>query len=406
MSFFKAKLAVKTPKLPPAPKTMPPTARLVKIPQLKARSPFPSLYEHKWVMGTDILVDAFKLGPHPDCRAYFLTHFHSDHYDGLNGRWADVGRPIYASTVTKGLVEARLGLKEGAVTGLPSNTWVDIYGGIRVALIDAHHCPGSAMLLFHLMDTDKLVLHTGDFRASPGLLGEPFLVQTCKHRRLDGVYLDTTYCAAKHAFPCQEAVVAETAQFCRTLVEDRGQARFSPVKRLVLVGSYLVGKERVALAIARALSSKIYVGQDKLKLLELFQWEELSELLTLDPHQASVHLVSMSHVSIQGLNDYLNTYYPAFTHILGIRPTGWTGITSNTTTHDHNNGNSKRKGAITLHSTPYSEHSSYEELVRFLAAFPADLVIPTVDNRGDLMLRSKDFGDDPECLLEFWSQRH
>lgn len=261
------------------------------------------------------------------------------------------------------------------------------------------------MLLFHLLESDKLILHTGDFRGSPSLLAEPFLIQNCRNRPLDVIYLDTTYCDPKHTFPCQDKIVEETAQFCRTLVEDRIQFRFSPVKRLVIVGSYLVGKERVALAIAKAISSKIYVSQEKLELLELFEWEELSSRLTTDPHEASVHLVSMSHVNVQGLNDYLNAYFPSFTHILGIRPTGWTGNTSNTTTHDHNTGKSKRKGAITLHSTPYSEHSSFDELVRFLSAFPADLVIPTVDNRGDLMLRSKDFMGNAESLLNFWAKR-
>lgn len=136
-AFFKSKLTIKAPKIP-LPNPLNESECFVKIPQLRARNPFPHLYEHKWVMGTDILVDAFKLGPHPDCRAYFLTHFHSDHYDGLNGKWSHVGRPIYSSVVTKSLVEARLGLKKGAVTGLPVNIWIDIYGGIRVALIDAH----------------------------------------------------------------------------------------------------------------------------------------------------------------------------------------------------------------------------------------------------------------------------
>lgn len=260
------------------------------------------------------------------------------------------------------------------------------------------------MLLFQLLRADKLILHTGDFRASPDLLLEPFLVENCRNRRLDAIYLDTTYCAPKHAFPCQKKVVEQTAQFCKILVEDQNQIRFSPVKRLVVVGSYLVGKEKVALAIAKAISSKIYVSRDKFRLLKLFQWEELSMRLTCDPKEASVHLVSMSHVNSQGLNDYLTGHYPTFTHILGIRPTGWTGTSANTTSHDHTTEKAKRKGAITLHSTPYSEHSSFEELVQFLSAYPADIIIPTVDNRGDLMLKSKDFLDQPRNLLEFWSQ--
>ena len=36
----------------------------------------------KWVPGTRFLVDGFRF-QHPACRAYFLTHAHSDHTTGL-----------------------------------------------------------------------------------------------------------------------------------------------------------------------------------------------------------------------------------------------------------------------------------------------------------------------------------
>ncbi|EKU20429.1 dna cross-link repair protein pso2 [Nannochloropsis gaditana CCMP526] len=36
----------------------------------------------KWIEGTSFLVDGFNFLS-PKCSAYFLTHFHSDHYWGL-----------------------------------------------------------------------------------------------------------------------------------------------------------------------------------------------------------------------------------------------------------------------------------------------------------------------------------
>lgn len=45
----------------------------------------------KWVPGTPFLVDGFRF-QHPACRAFFLTHMHSDHTTGLS-RSFSAGEP-------------------------------------------------------------------------------------------------------------------------------------------------------------------------------------------------------------------------------------------------------------------------------------------------------------------------
>ena len=79
-------------------------------------------------------------------------------------------------------------------------------GGVSVTLIEANHCPGSCLFLFEgrqtvnagdstfrspFVGSSKVFryLHCGDFRASPQHILHPAI----KGKRVDHVYLDTTY---------------------------------------------------------------------------------------------------------------------------------------------------------------------------------------------------------------------
>ena len=82
---------------------------------------------------TRISVDSFSR-PVPDCSAYFLTHFHSDHYMGLNSSFNGL---IYCSLITARLIIDQLNVDEKLVQVLCLDHVYEIHG-TKVTAIDAN----------------------------------------------------------------------------------------------------------------------------------------------------------------------------------------------------------------------------------------------------------------------------
>ncbi|KAK0730835.1 eukaryotic translation initiation factor 3 subunit 7-domain-containing protein [Lasiosphaeris hirsuta] len=193
------------------------------MPAYKRTCPF-----YKIMPGFFICVDAFRYGAVEGCNAYFLSHFHSDHYIGLTANWTH--GPIYCSKVTGSLVKSQLKTAAKYVVELEFEERTPVPGtqGVSVTMIPANHCPGSSLFLFEKAvgsGKTQRILHCGDFRACPAHVAHPGLRPETvdaisgrmKQQNIDVCYLDTTYLNPRYSFPPQDEVVRACADVCVSL---------------------------------------------------------------------------------------------------------------------------------------------------------------------------------------------
>ncbi|CAJ0904858.1 10369_t:CDS:10 [Entrophospora sp. SA101] len=167
-------------------------------------------------------------------------------------------------------------------------------------------------------------------------------------------------------------------------------------KILIVVGTYLIGKEKIFYGVAKAFKSKIYVTEEKRRLISCQENPSLEELLTNDPLEASIHVASLTSLKYENLISYLETFHPKYQHVMAFRPTGWAYRPSERQTFSANstfqdilsnqpfyNIDSIRPTYSSLKcqifSVPYSEHSSFRELAAFIMSLNVKNVIPTVN---------------------------
>lgn len=325
---------------------------------------------YKIMPGFYICVDAFRYGAVQGCNAYFLSHFHSDHYIGLTASWCH--GPIYCSKVTGNLVKQQLKVDPKWVVTLDFEDIVEVPNthGVSVTMIPANHCPGSSLFLFEKVvgkgpkPKVQRILHCGDFRACPAHVEHPQLMPDIvdsitgktRQQNIDVCYLDTTYLNPRYSFPSQDDVVQSCADICVSMSKDKGEhaweragkeragasmARFVDTevksedaatqadlkkprgKLLILCGTYSIGKENICLGIARALDCKIWAPPRKQKICAALEDPELTSRMTTDPHEAQIHMQSLMEIRAETLQDYLNGLKPHFSRIVGFRPSGW-----------------------------------------------------------------------------------
>uniref|UniRef100_UPI00398ED03F DNA cross-link repair 1A protein isoform X2 n=1 Tax=Pristiophorus japonicus TaxID=55135 RepID=UPI00398ED03F len=316
---------------------------------------------YKKIPGTNFTVDAFQYGVIEGCTAYFLTHFHSDHYGGLTKNFKC---PIYCSTITGNLVISKLKVQAQYITRLPMNSEC-VVDGVTVVLLDANHCPGAVMLLFQLPN-GKTLLHTGDFRANTSMERYSHLMG----QKIHTLYLDTTYCSPEYTFPSQQ----EAIQFAANIAFET--VTMNP-RTLVVCGTYSIGKEKVFLAIAEVLGCKVSITQNKFDILQCLDSEQINSVITMDWENSQLHLLPMMQISFKGLQTHMRKFPGKYDQIVAFKPTGWTYSGQSGTVFDIK---PRVQGKFTIYGIPYSEHSSYLEMKRFVQWLKPAKIIPTVNN--------------------------
>ncbi|KAL4989522.1 hypothetical protein BDW68DRAFT_186362 [Aspergillus falconensis] len=226
-----------------------------------------------------ITIDYFRRNPErPPPLACFLSHAHSDHLQGLESFRAPF---IYCSSATREILlriekyPHRMNFNNGILESrrlhykhlskllrpIPLNTPTEIdltpRLSIRVTLLDANHCIGAVMFLIE--GAGKAILYTGDIRAESwwvdSLIRHPILIPyTLGNKRLDKIYLDTTFAHTSHTFHTFPTKAEGIAELLRKLEPY-------PENTTFYFRAWTFGYEEVWMALAAALNSKIHVDR-------------------------------------------------------------------------------------------------------------------------------------------------
>ena len=218
---------------------------------------------------TNIIVDDFDY-----CKNYpkktfihFLSHYHGDHYKGMTPGW-DYG-PIYCSEITKMLILANFP-NIADIRTAPLNTKFEILldskdqKKVEITFFDANHIPGSVMMLFQgYMGT---ILHTGDMRFKDSMLYENTILYPIEKRNkshhkcsihIDELIFDNTYINPVHRFPTREKAIKMVIDI---IEKNRG--------KYVILAMGILGKERVALEVARHFQTTLVIPDRKYRLMQ------------------------------------------------------------------------------------------------------------------------------------------
>lgn len=258
------------------------------------------------------------------------------------------------------------------------------------------------MFLFRLLSTGRCILHTGDFRAS----AEMEMYPAFWNHNIDTVYLDTTYMPTKAAFISQSSSLDAACRAVQTFLQPHPSASCtsSPDGRpIIVVGTYLIGKEKVWMSIAEAFDLNVWLEAQRHRTLACIYapGHPIFKRIVTQPSAAQLHVLPLQRVTWPQLCEYrdqLEREFRAYAsdpalkvRMLAVRSSGWEKDSSSTRRINRN-------AALSLIGVQYSEHSSHAELARFVRFLRPERVISTVPH-------GRDLHETPECPAAWMERR-
>ncbi|KAL9988334.1 hypothetical protein ACROYT_G002768 [Oculina patagonica] len=298
------------------------------------------------IPNTPIAVDFWRLRHCPHSRVFFLSHMHADHTAGLTSSWN--AYTIYCSELTRRLVIAKLGVKSDLVVGLPLDESVIINldeagkETMTVTLVDANHCPGSVMFIFE--GYFGKIFYTGDFRYCERLTTHSAI----QGKIFDVLYLDNTYCDPKCVFPSRTQATVNILEIIRSHPDCK-----------VVIGLHNLGKEMLLHTIAVVCQTWIGVDPTRKETLKLL---EMPDVFTCEVDKVRIRVVKSLEVTKKNVQ-FWNSEDPT----IAILPTCLYIGSTNPYANVEN-----------VFVVPYSDHSSFEELRKFVQNVKARKIIPIV----------------------------
>lgn len=301
----------------------------------------------KVIPGTPITVDFWKTRECPNARLFFLTHLHGDHIVGLSSSWQ---HKIYCSEVTGKLLVERYDIDASLISPLETGCSHILYVDsdqieqMSVTVIDAHHCPGSVMFLFE--GYFGKILYTGDFRFDSEMKDDP-LMGNLLHA--DTLYLDNTYNSPKCVFPSREESFKQMMEIIQSHEDFH-----------IKIGLRNLGKEDLLVKIAVDLNEWIKVPPSFFQLAELLDLPDVFITGETDARIEVVPFYSISNKNIERWNKECPT--------IALLPTSlYTGLEMSPFCNQEN-----------VYIVPYSDHSSFDELIEFVKFIKPGCIYPIV----------------------------
>lgn len=310
------------------------------------------------ITNTNIIVDDFDYCKNfpKNTFIHFLTHFHQDHWFGLNQGW-DYG-PIYCSEITKTLILNKFPLVEEYIITLPLKQFHTLFLNdkpdliVDVIFFDANHIPGSVMILFQgFMGT---ILHTGDFRFCERMIYDNEILYPKDNLmkknfenssiHIDELIFDNTYCNPCFVFPKSDVVF----EMIKEIINKHKNKH-------IIIAMGALGKEDICAKLAEYFQTLIIISEEKMKQIKSLNFR--TDLFTINKEEGWIEIISkkqrIKRLELEKNNNNLNNIICITTDFLMLEHKDPDGINF---------------------IVPYSLHSNYLEMETFIKSIKPSIL--------------------------------